>query len=132
MSAYWPADESTPLLELPLGELLRDVADRVPNRTALVAATPDPEQRRRWSYAQLLAEAETAARALLVHFMPGEQVAAYANNLPEWVILQLAAALANITVVTVAPSLRERELAQVLGRANAAGVFLVREYRGTP
>src|SRR4051794_354309 len=131
MSAYWPADESTPLLELSLGALLREVAGRVPERTALVAGTPDPAQRRRWTYAELLAEAEQAARALLARFSPGERVAAYANNVPEWVILELAAALAGMTVVTVAPSLRERELHHVLSRAHVAGVFLVREYRRT-
>src|SRR4051812_19350976 len=129
MSAYWPADESTPLLELSLGGLLKAVAGRVPERTALVEGTPDG---RRWTYQELLDEAECAARALLNRFDPGERVAAYANNVPEWVILQLAAALAGLTVVTVAPSLRERELQHVLARSKAAGVFLVREYRGTP
>src|SRR6185312_11887777 len=132
MSAYWPADECTPLLELTLGGLLKAVAGRVPERTALVAGTPDMATRRAWTYAQLLDEAERTAKALLAHFEPKERVAAYANNRPEWVILQLGAALAGMTLVTVAPSLRERELAHVLTRSKAAGVFLVREYRGTP
>src|SRR3954464_3415104 len=128
MSAYWPADESTPLLELSLGGLLKAVAGRVPERTALVEGTPDG---RRWTYQELLDEARPRPRALLHRFDPGERVAAYANNVPEWVILQFAAALAGLTVVTVAPSLRERELHHVLSRAHVAGVFLVREYRGT-
>src|SRR4051812_21316111 len=125
MSAYWPADESEPIHALTAGELLRDVANRVPDRVALVAAE------RRWTYAQLRDEAETAARALLARFAPGERIAAWANNLPEWVILELAAGLAGITVVTVNPALRERELTHVLGRSKAAGVFMIPEYRGT-
>src|SRR4051794_32643453 len=128
MRAHRPAGESEPLLETTLGQRLREVADRVPERTALVAGAAE---RRRWTYAELLAEAEQAARALLARFTPGERIAAYANNLPEWVILEFAAALARITLVTVAPSLRERELHHVLARADVAGVFLVREYRGT-
>src|SRR5215216_4862788 len=128
MSAYWPADESTPLLELTSGALLREVADRVPERPALVEGTPE---RRAWTYAQLLDEAERAARALLTRFEPGERVAVWANNLPEWVILQLAAGLAGITVVTVSPALRERELAHVLGKSKVAGVFMVPAYRGS-
>src|SRR4051812_24673201 len=125
MSAYWPADESEPIHALTAGELLRDVANRVPDRVALVAAE------RRWTYAQLLDETERAARALLARFAPGERVAAWANNLPEWVILELAAGLAGLTVVTVNPALRERELIHVLGRSQAAGVFMIDAYRGT-
>src|SRR3954454_5835438 len=131
MAALWPADESEPIHELTAGTLLRDVAARVPERVALVAGTPEPEQRRRWTYAELLDESERAARALLARFEPGDRVAAYANNLPEWVILELAARLAGMTVVTVNPALRERELAHVLGRSRAAGIFMVPEYRGT-
>jgi len=48
------------------------------------------------------------------------------------VILELAAALAGITLVTVNPALREAELRHVLGHSRAAGVFLLREYRGNP
>src|SRR3954447_24283625 len=106
MSAYWPAAEREPLLELTTGELLREVAGRVPDRVALVEGVP--AQRRRWTYAELLDEAERAARALRARFEPGERVAAYANNLPEWVILEFAAGLAGLTVATVSPALRER------------------------
>ena len=96
--AHWPADESEPILELTSGALLRDVAARAPDREALVAG----EQR--WTYAELLDECERLARALLTRFTPGERVAAWANNLPEWVILELAAGLAGLTVVTVNPA----------------------------
>jgi acyl-CoA synthetase (AMP-forming)/AMP-acid ligase II len=123
--AEWPADDSEPLLELTTGQLLRDAAAQVPERDALV--TKD----RRWTYAQLLDDAERQARALASRFAPGERIAAYANNLPEWVILEFAAGLAGLTVVTVNPALRERELTHVLGKSQAAGVLMVDEYRGT-
>jgi acyl-CoA synthetase (AMP-forming)/AMP-acid ligase II len=42
------------------------------------------------------------------------------------------AGLAGITIVTVNPTLRPRELAHVLGHSRADGIFLVPEYRGTP
>jgi acyl-CoA synthetase (AMP-forming)/AMP-acid ligase II len=47
------------------------------------------------------------------------------------VLLELAAALAGITIVTVNPALRREELVHVLGHARADGVFLVPEHRGT-
>jgi acyl-CoA synthetase (AMP-forming)/AMP-acid ligase II len=124
MAAIWPADESEPLLELTTGALLREVAGRVPDREALVAPAG-----RRWTYAALLADAERLARALASRFSPGGRIAVWANNVPEWVVLELAAGLAGLTVVTVNPALRERELRHVL--ASVQAVFLVPEYRGS-
>ncbi len=56
----------------------------------------------------------------------------WASNIPQWVILELAAGLAGITVVTVNPALRLQELAYVLGQSQADGIFLVPAYRGSP
>ena len=91
----------------------------------------DPAARRRWSYAELLEASERAARALLGRFAPGDRVAVWANNIPEWVILELAAGLAGITIVTVNPALRPQELAYVLGQSQADGIFVVPAYRGS-
>jgi acyl-CoA synthetase (AMP-forming)/AMP-acid ligase II len=57
----------------------------------------------------LLADAERCARWLLQHFEPGEHVAVWAHNLPEWVLLEYGAALAGLTLVTVNPSLQPDE-----------------------
>jgi fatty-acyl-CoA synthase len=95
----------------------------------MVGGVPDPAHRKRWSYAELLAEAEQAARALTTRFSPGERVAVWAPNLPEWVILEYAAALAGLVLVTANPALRPAELSYVLGQSGVAGIFLVPEYR---
>ena len=91
---------------------------------------PAPADRRRWTYTELLEQSEQAARALLGRFEPGERVAVWANNIPEWVMLEFAAALAGITIVTVNPALRAQELTHVLGQSRANGIFLIPEYRG--
>jgi acyl-CoA synthetase (AMP-forming)/AMP-acid ligase II len=80
-------------------------ADRTPERVALVAGVSAPGERRRWTYAELLEESECAARALLERFSPGDRVAIWANNVPEWVVLELAAGLAGVTIVTVNPAI---------------------------
>jgi acyl-CoA synthetase (AMP-forming)/AMP-acid ligase II len=131
-TAQWTADDAEPLLELSVGDLLRSVAQRVPDRTALIAGGADPAQRVRWSYGELLEQAEHATRALLARFTPGERVAVWANNIPEWVVLELAAGLAGVTIVTVNPALRSEELVHVLQQSRSDGIFLVPEYRGTP
>jgi acyl-CoA synthetase (AMP-forming)/AMP-acid ligase II len=128
-TSYWPADTSEPVLETTVGGILRAAAAAGPQMPSMVAGVPDPGGRRRWTYAELLAEAERAARALTCRFAPGERVAVWAPNLPEWVILEYAAALAGLVLVTVNPALRPAELAYVLNQSGAAGIFLVPEFR---
>ncbi|HUB23080.1 MAG TPA: AMP-binding protein [Streptosporangiaceae bacterium] len=128
-TSYWPADVSEPVLETTVGGVLRAAAAQAPGRLAMVAGVPDPAARRRWTYAELLAEAEQAARALSARFAPGERIAVWAPNLPEWVILEYAAALAGLVLVTVNPAFRPAELAYVLNQSGAAGIFLVPEFR---
>ena len=122
--SYWPADTTEPLLETTCGDVLRDSAERAPDAVALLAGTPDPAARRRITYAELLTAAERAARALLGRFTPGERVAVWAPNIPQWTVLQFAAALAGMTLVTVNPLYRAQELRYVLDRSRAAGIFL--------
>jgi fatty-acyl-CoA synthase len=128
--SYWPADPTEPVLGTTCGDVLRTAAERAPDAVALVAGVPDPAARRRISYAELLTEAERAARALLGRFAPGERVAVWAPNLPEWIVLQFGAALAGVTLVTVNPLYRAQELQYVLGQSGAAGIFLVPAVRG--
>jgi fatty-acyl-CoA synthase len=129
--SYWPADTRESILETTVGSILRNAAEQAPDTAALVEGTPCPaSERRRWSYAELLQEAERAARALLGRFEPGERIAVWAPNVPEWVFLEFGAALAGLTLVTVNPAYRSHELGYVLGQSRASGLFLVPEYRG--
>jgi len=123
-SAYWPAVEGSGIRETTIGSVLREAAGRAPEVTALVDGNPERLERRQWTYAALLADAERAARALLKRFAPGERVAVWAPNSPEWVILEFAAALAGLTLVPVNPAYQGDELAHVLGHSAADGLFL--------
>jgi fatty-acyl-CoA synthase len=125
-TSHWPADPSRVILETTVGGVLRTAAGRAPDQVALIAGD------RQRSYAGLLAEAERAARALRARFAPGEPVAVWAGNRPEWVLLEFAAGLAGLTLVTVNPAYQAEELAYVLGHCGARGIFLAGEYRGSP
>src|SRR5258705_5666378 len=129
-SAGWTGDPSVPILELTVGGLLRETAARAPDAVALVTGTPEASDRRRWTYGELLAESERAARALLGRFAPGDRIAVWANNIPEWVFLELAAGLAGITLVTVSRVLRPEELTYVLQQSRSDGIFYVPEFQG--
>ena len=129
-NAYWPAQTSTPLRETTIGSILRDAAARAPEKIALIDGDPAGGQRRRWTYRALLADAERTARTLLRRFSPGERIAVWSGNSPEWLILEFAAALAGLTLVTVNPAYRGDELAHVLGHSEADGLFLADDYQG--
>jgi len=126
--SYWPADPSVPLRDLTVGALLREAAADSANVEGLVAGVPGVD--RRWTFAEMLADSERVAAALLARFSPGERVAVWAPNLPEWVLLEFGAALAGMVLVTVNPAYQRHELAYVLGQSGAAGIVLVQEWRG--
>ncbi|MCK0439309.1 AMP-binding protein [Gordonia alkaliphila] len=128
--SLWEADQSSPVLELTVGELLRQAAADVPDKLAVVSVGPGREDRT-WTYAELLDDAERAAAWLLERFEPGEHVAVWAPNVPEWLVLQYGVALAGLVLVAVNPALRDAELAYALQRAECVGIFAVGEFRGT-
>ena len=128
--ATWIADRREPVLDTTVASILRDAAHRSPSTTALVAGASDPDHRRRWTYLELLVDAERAAAALVDRFEPGERVAVVATSIPESLILTYAAALAGLVLVPVNPALRTNELRHVLGQSGCAGAFVVSDYRG--
>jgi fatty-acyl-CoA synthase len=127
--ACWPADRSRPVLEQTIGDVLREAAWRHGSDTALVEGVPG-QTRQRWSFDELLAIAERAARALLARFAPGEHVAVWSANSPEWVFIEFGAALAGIVLVTVNPAYLAKEAVHVLAHSRASGALASPAYRG--
>ncbi|KXU33817.1 hypothetical protein A0J57_04025 [Sphingobium sp. 22B] len=130
--AYWPAQPDGEIVDWSVGDLLRHVAASVPEEVALLEPR-DPESgaQRQWTYAQLLAESERVAHFLLRHFQPKDHVAIWAENRPEWIFVQLGAALAGMTLVAINPASRANELHHALSLSKSSGLFLSRHYRGT-
>ncbi|TNE57931.1 MAG: AMP-dependent synthetase [Alphaproteobacteria bacterium] len=128
--SYTKGPETPAIRDLTIGEALREAASECPDRLALIAGTPDPADRRTWTYAELLEEAEAMARVLLARFEPGDRVAVWAPNIPQWVMLEYASALAGTILVTVNPSYQPQEVEYVLNQSKSAGIFLLEEFRG--
>src|SRR5271169_3636629 len=122
-TSYRPADTNDDVRPTTVGSVLREAAASAPDRDAMVSGMPSPADRRRWTYAELLADAEKTAHALLTRFEPGEHVGVWAPNIPEWVLLQYGAALAGLVLVTVNPAYQAGELEYVLRQSRAAGLF---------
>ncbi|MCP4223169.1 MAG: AMP-binding protein, partial [Actinomycetia bacterium] len=98
-----------PVRDITIGHLLREAAAAVPDRLAMLEGITNPDARREWTYAELLGEAEQCARGLLARFEPGDRIAVWAHNIPEWVILEYGCALAGMILVTVNPAFRSHE-----------------------
>ncbi len=87
-TSYFLADTSSPVADITTGMLLREAAAEAADRVALVEAVPPAapvlsgaaRTDRTWTYAQLLAEAETCAHWLLTRFSPGERIVHVSAN----------------------------------------------------
>ena len=128
--AIGPSEPAT--RDLTLGGLLTWAAETVPDRLAIVTGTADPTTRRSISYRELFEASTRTARALLERFQPGERVAVWAPNIPEWIMMEFGAAMAGLVLVTVNPAFRAHEVEYVLNQSNASGIFVLPEFRGNP
>ncbi|HEU5286332.1 MAG TPA: AMP-binding protein, partial [Sphingomicrobium sp.] len=120
-----------PVEKVTIGELLRRGAAAHADTIALKELGYDGAIGRTWTYAQLLADSERLGRALASRHAPGARIAVYANNVPEWVLLEFGSAMAGLILVTVNPSYQKRELKYVLEQSRSEGIYYVEEFRGT-
>lgn len=111
------------LRDVALGDLLREAAREAGDRVALIDGVENPALRRRWTYNELLAEAEQVARALLARFNPGDRIAICAPNSGQWVVFEYGVALAGMVLVPVNCDYREAELGRLLQDCEAAALF---------
>ena len=131
-ASYFPAQHDEKILDSTIGGVLIDAASGNPDAEALVEARADGSIGRRYTYGEFLAEAERLADSLATRYAPGERIAIWSPNTPEWALLEFAAALAGLVLVTVNPAYQAKELTYVLQQSRSAGVFLIREHRGNP
>jgi len=122
-------DSSSPWVDgLTIGQVLTRTIERFPDRDALVF--PRLGYRRTWR--QFGDDVELAARGLLAMGIDkGEHVAIWATNVPEWVVLQFAAASIGSVLVTINPAYRPFELEYVLKQSDTVALFLVDQFKSS-
>ena len=102
--SYWQAESTDePLIEATIGDILDRQALEIPHKEAVVYSCY-PEFGGaldiRWTYQQYRDRANDVARGLMaLGLQKGEHVAVWAANLPEWILLQMAAAKAGLVLV---------------------------------
>jgi fatty-acyl-CoA synthase len=116
--AHGPSEPA--VRDVTVGQLLAEIAERDPDRAAVIEGIADVSARRQWTYAEFYEQAQSVARALLVDHEPGDRVAVWAHNIPEWLLLEFGCSLAGVVLVTVNPAFQASELRYVVGRSRSA------------
>jgi fatty-acyl-CoA synthase len=132
--SYWQAEtDGIELLEMTIGDLLDRRADETPLKEAVVySCSPefDGPHEVRWTYQEYRERANQVARGLMaLGLNKGDHMAVWATNLPEWLLLEMAAAEAGLVLVTVNPAYRARELEYVLKQGDVRALFLMAQVR---
>jgi fatty-acyl-CoA synthase len=116
-----------PFRDVPVGQLLTRLAESLPDHEALVYS----DRNLRYTFRQLEREARLIARGLIAAGVgPGDRVAVWATNVPEWIVLQFALAKAGAVLVTVNTSLRSREIEYLLRQSETSTLVTIAGFRG--
>ena len=129
-ASYTKGPDTPEIVNTTLGDLLKEAATVVPDRTAMIFGHAEIDQRQEWTYAEMYHDAVRVAQAIATHFKPGERVAIWSQNTPQWILVEFGAAMAGVILVTVNPSYQGEELTYVLKQSKSAGIFVSPEYRG--
>tara|TARA_B110000444_G_scaffold256855_1_gene294094 strand:- start:793 stop:2409 length:1617 start_codon:yes stop_codon:yes gene_type:complete len=130
--SYFPAQSGKALLESSIGDEICKAASDSGDQIALVEMLESGEIDRHWTYSQLYDRALYLARHLAYKYTKGTRIAVCAHNIPEWVILEYASALAGLVLVTVNPSFQRSEVKYVVEQSGSVALYIVSEVRGNP
>jgi len=126
--SYVSGPSERPLLARTIGQELDHARGLHGELEALVSR----HQGLQYTYAELHAEAERVARALMaLGVRAGDRVGIWSPNRAEWVITQYGAAKAGAILVNVNPAYKTQELGFILDRAGVSVLVSARAFRST-
>jgi fatty-acyl-CoA synthase len=126
--SYSGTVSGTALLGETIGANFERTARRFGDREALVDVAAD----RRWTYAELNAEVDGLALALLARGVAkGDRVGIWAPNCAEWVFVQYATAKIGAILVNVNPAYRAHELAFVVRQSGMRLLISATGHKGS-
>jgi fatty-acyl-CoA synthase len=122
-----PRDQALPWVDgLTIGQALRETARRHAQRDAFVFC--EPPVRKTWAELDTLVD-QVARGLLALGFAPGDHFGLWATNVPEWVLLQFAAARIGVVLVNINPAYRTDELKYALYQSDVRGLALVDAFK---
>src|SRR5581483_9495084 len=115
--ALTKGEETQPLLDLTIGELLMRAVEERGNNIALIVA----HQNIRWSYSEVANAVDELAGSLLsLGLKKGDRVALCSPNRYEWIVTQLATARVGLILVCINPAYRLHPPSPRRGRPSPA------------
>ncbi|MDR0906138.1 MAG: AMP-binding protein [Oscillospiraceae bacterium] len=119
----FPYDE---LVDLTFSRMLDRVADKFPNQTAFKYHTGEYER----TYAQFRDDVDEFARSLIaLGVKPGNKVAVWATNVPQWYITFWATVKIGAVLVTVNTAYKVREAEYLLRQADIQTLVMIDGYK---
>jgi fatty-acyl-CoA synthase len=128
--AQWTASADVPLDRRSIGAVLEDVARRTPDSPALI--WPSADRLKAWTWRALHAESTAFAQRLLALAEPGDTVAVFAANSPDWVFFEYGAAVAGVVIAPINTASSDAEVAHVMSTCGATVMLADAEWRGSP
>ena len=104
-----------------IGELISDIAQKNSDRDALVHT----EAGQRYNYQELSHEIDRAARGFLSRgIRPGDKIALWSPNVPEWMVAFLGLAKIGAITVPIDPAAAKDNLFYILGQSESCGLIV--------
>jgi fatty-acyl-CoA synthase len=109
-----------------IGDVVKHTAEKYPDHDALVAVWCNEK----YTYKEFYNECCKAAKGFIkIGVNPGDRVAIWATNYPEWVITQVATAMVGAILVPINPAFREHELEYTLKDSQAQTLILIEKFK---
>ncbi|QXC34218.1 AMP-binding protein [Aeromonas sp. FDAARGOS 1407] len=121
-----PCDQ--PLLSQTIGTYLQEIAERFPDRPAVVVR----HQQIRWSYREYLARIDRLAKGLLaLGIKPGDRVGIWSPNNIEWCLVQFATVRIGAIMVCINPAYRSYELEFAINNVGCRALICASAFKGS-
>jgi len=109
------------IIQKSIGNLISEIASANSNRDALVHT----ETGQRYNYQELSHEIDRAARGFLSQgIRPGDKIALWSPNVPEWMIAFLGLAKIGAITVPIDPAAAKDNLFYILGQSESRGLIV--------
>lgn len=110
-----------------IGRAIETVAGKHAHEPAVIHT----ESGVRYTYGDLLEETQSIALGLLEHGMaPGDKIALWCPNIPEWIISMLALFRIGALIIPVDPGAGKEDLRYVLEHASCSGFMMAEDLEG--
>lgn len=121
-----PCDQ--PLLSQTIGTYLQEIAERFPDRPAVVVR----HQKIRWSYREYLTRIDRLAKGLLaLGIKSGDRVGIWSPNNIEWCLVEFATARIGAIMVCINPAYRSYELEFAINNVGCRALICASAFKGS-